>query len=50
MATSLINHLPILGSPKAEGLEYSKQMKATFAPYGADTAPAQTIPHPPLGQ
>jgi hypothetical protein len=50
MATYLISHLHIPGSvPKAEGLEYSQQVEATFEPYGADIAPAQTIAPSPLG-
>jgi hypothetical protein len=50
MATYLINHFDVPCSvPLAEGLEYSKQVEATFETYGADIAPAQTIPPPPVG-
>jgi hypothetical protein len=50
MATYLISHRHVRGSvPKPEGLEYSKQVEATFEPYGAGIAPAQTIPPSPLG-
>jgi hypothetical protein len=50
MATYLISHLHVPGSvPKSEGVEYSRQVEATFEPYGADSAPVQTIPPSPFG-